>query len=845
MATSSPRGIKRAAPGGPLSSHTVVVLPRSGITSKQQELYESRARHHGATVLALSALKAESSADSLLTSLVLLVGAEATLASATAALTTRGYSASAVASAIASGTIVVVRSTWLEKVLEAGHMIPFGIWQLHDDTSAFLADATVISSPTAKKLYTAQVASTVAEAQTLASTPYNSPGAPPPKWWDFPIAPFGRGVVQMPRSWFVTAPSATAANEQVGLQPLNKTSMAAGTWHCTSDDVWRTTPLLCMLAAGEGITASALNALASRTASNANVSKRTAASRAAFLQLTAAALGEIHWFESASGPSASAAVTASPDAGQWPYERLPTVAAFDLDGTLIHPTNGAKFCSASDDWVPAHSAAFATLRALAARGCQVVILSNQSGPRAGKSTVDIVRARVAAVVKAIAAPGLVAFVATAHDWARKPCPGMWWFANIYLALKRQQQGQSWSPDPANCVFVGDAAGRPKRPNGTKDFSAGDIRFALNAGLRFATPEAFFALPKPTTVSAAASCAPRTAFDLMKRSGSVGGGAATAAAPSALDLAPHTGGDDGWCGRWVPARDLAQVGSARIVSRCRQQRSNGSADPAGAAASAADVLPVDSLARGDDVQEVVLLVGLPGSGKSSLALGRDFNAETYRSVDGGAVDAAAALRARYIRINQDLLGTRARCITAARAVLKSGASVIVDATNLDAGARTEWLAVARDAGISARAIHVDEPVALSLHLAALRAAHPLGGPDGAADHRDVPAVVIYTAAKKLAEGTYTPPGVAEGFEEVIRVRFVPYGPEQLQVTLTVPTSHATVSSAPGGAAPAVVAAELSAGGSAGAGDEKLQRLAALTARDADEFAQSVTFTFVNA
>ena len=42
-----------------------------------------------------------------------------------------------------------------------------------------------------------------------------------------------------------------------------------------------------------------------------------------------------------------------------------------------------------------------------------------------------------------------------------------------------------------CLYVGDAAGRPKEGPRKKDFSAGDLKLAINVGVPFQTPEQFF------------------------------------------------------------------------------------------------------------------------------------------------------------------------------------------------------------------------------------------------------------------------------------------------------------------------------------------------------------------
>lgn len=46
-------------------------------------------------------------------------------------------------------------------------------------------------------------------------------------------------------------------------------------------------------------------------------------------------------------------------------------------------------------------------------------------------------------------------------------------------------------DTKASFFCGDAAGRPKTANNIKDFSADDLKFAHNIGLKFYVPEELF------------------------------------------------------------------------------------------------------------------------------------------------------------------------------------------------------------------------------------------------------------------------------------------------------------------------------------------------------------------
>ena len=157
------------------------------------------------------------------------------------------------------------------------------------------------------------------------------------------------------------------------------------------------------------------------------------------------------------------------------------IASFDMDDTMITRKSGAKWPKDAHDWIFLNEKVSPTIKKLADEGYKIVIFTNQNGIKKGHTKAEDIQVKVGNIAKAIGVEMQV-FAATSEDEYRKPGVGMWTiFAEKYNGKGKIKIEKSF--------YCGDAAGRKDAKH--KDFSDSDLKFALNVGIEFKTPENLF------------------------------------------------------------------------------------------------------------------------------------------------------------------------------------------------------------------------------------------------------------------------------------------------------------------------------------------------------------------
>eukprot|EP00301_Raphidiophrys_heterophryoidea_P009772 c1456_g1_i1.p1 GENE.c1456_g1_i1~~c1456_g1_i1.p1 ORF type:complete len:470 (-),score=145.51 c1456_g1_i1:100-1443(-) len=140
----------------------------------------------------------------------------------------------------------------------------------------------------------------------------------------------------------------------------------------------------------------------------------------------------------------------------------------------------------------------------------------------------------------------------------------------------------------------------------------------------------------------------------------------------------------------------------------------------------------------DTQEMIIMVGPPASGKSTFVK-------------------RCLVPHGYVRVNQDLLKTEAKCRKVAQEALDEGKSVVIDNTNSSADKRSTFIAL-RDDKIPVRCFVMSTPNDVCQHNNYYR--------QRTQAIRRVPPV-----AYNMFKSKYKAPTKSEGFSEIVEIPFV--------------------------------------------------------------------------
>ena len=163
----------------------------------------------------------------------------------------------------------------------------------------------------------------------------------------------------------------------------------------------------------------------------------------------------------------------------------------------------------------------------------------------------------------------------------------------------------------------------------------------------------------------------------------------------------------------------------------------------------------------NAQLLLVLVGIPGSGKSTFASSLLSSPLLLKS-------AAAATRP-WRRVSQDVLGSRGKCIRAATRALSAGEHVLIDRCNFDREQRAHWLGLQAEQPPSHRvAVYLPVPPAEARRRVLTRGAHE-GGVDANSMGEDKISQIV-----RRMHGSLTLPAADEGFDEIYVVGPPPEG-----------------------------------------------------------------------
>ncbi|SNX85434.1 related to bifunctional polynucleotide phosphatase/kinase [Melanopsichium pennsylvanicum] len=328
------------------------------------------------------------------------------------------------------------------------------------------------------------------------------------------------------------------------------------------------------------------------------------------------------------------------------------VAFYDLDGTLVRPKNGKTFPSKTDEYdfsflFPTLNPSIVTrLRSQHDDGHAIVVITNQKQTQySGKNGLATWKKKMGHIAAALDVP-LRVFAALGDDKYRKPRLGMWdEFNKSNLGVE---------VDRAASFFVGDAAGRER----SRDHQDTDLKWALNAGISFLTPEEYFLSQERDWGIPIRPWSPS---------------ALSAPAPSLTGLVHDPSSEM----TVVDLGNLSETAKTTILGGDREQ----------------------------DASEIILFVGAPASGKTHLFT-HIFAPQGYVHVNQDTL----RTRDKCLRFVREIVTSN------------PPQSCVVDNTNRDKATRKYYVDLARELGVGIRCVYFDVPKVVCVHNNHFRAHH---------------------------------------------------------------------------------------------------------------------------
>lgn len=329
------------------------------------------------------------------------------------------------------------------------------------------------------------------------------------------------------------------------------------------------------------------------------------------------------------------------------FKYLPKIASFDLDGTITVTKSKKRYPISSDDWEFYDKVVPQKVKELVKQKYCFIIVSNQGGLKGSPKRQEWMT-KLNAIQKVLNLEFLV-FCSTHDNEFRKPLP-MFFFTEKFFPQ------DIFGEKHIDSFYCGDACGRQG------DHADTDLKFAVNSGLEFKTPEMLFLDEK--------SVIPEIVYP-----------------------------------------DIRSILKSKSDFKFKPSMS----------------------------PEMVIMVGYPASGKSSISSYLEHNHN-------------------YTIINQDTLKTKTKCFKFATDTLNKKKSIVIDNTNRDKQIRSEWITLANKYNYNIRCILIDVQKNVAMHNNIYRYLNT---------GKYISKIVYNTYG-----ANYEPPELSEGFKDIIIVKKCP-------------------------------------------------------------------------